>query len=49
MDGFWFAEKTAALAACYDWILSLDADEALSVDLQAELLMRFEKLDPLVG
>ena len=32
-----------------DWILSLDADEALSPELENELLERFATLDPEVG
>jgi glycosyltransferase involved in cell wall biosynthesis len=32
-----------------DWILSLDADEALSPELQAEILAKFQTLKPEVG
>jgi glycosyltransferase involved in cell wall biosynthesis len=47
--GFGMQKKQASLAASYDWILSLDADEALSRELQDEILTRFENLDPKVG
>lgn len=41
-QGFGKQKKKAAELAQYDWILSLDADEALSPDLQAEIIERFE-------
>lgn len=38
-----------ATQAKYDWILSLDADEALSPELAAEISDRFKTLDPQIG
>jgi glycosyltransferase involved in cell wall biosynthesis len=35
--------------AKHDWILSLDADEALSPELQAEILAKFASLNPETG
>lgn len=43
-------QKTFANSqAKHDWILSLDADEALSPELQAEILARFSELNPETG
>lgn len=44
------AQKDFAVGlASHDWILSLDADEALSPELENEILERFSELDPEVG
>lgn len=47
--GFGAQKAFAAEKARYDWILSLDADEALSPELQEEIIARFASLDPLTG
>jgi len=47
--GYGPQKALAVSKAKYDWILSLDADEALSPELQAELLARFATLKPEVG
>lgn len=47
--GFGAQKAFAAEKARFDWILSLDADEALSPELQKEIMARFASLDPLTG
>jgi len=47
--GFGAQKAFAAGAALNDWILSLDADEALSPELSAEIQTRFAHLDPQTG
>lgn len=47
--GFGAQKHFATEQAKNDWVLSLDADEALSPELAAEILARFETLDPEVG
>lgn len=47
--GYGPQKKRATELARYDWILSLDADEALSPELQGEIQQKFDKLDPSVG
>lgn len=47
--GYGPQKKRATELAKYDWILSLDADEALSPDLRSEILQKFSQLDPQVG
>ena len=47
--GFGAQKAFAARAATHDWILSLDADEALSPELAHEIVQRFPTLDPQVG
>lgn len=47
--GFGIQKDFAARQAQYDWILSLDADEALSPELQQEIIQTFSHLDPQVG
>lgn len=44
--GFGLQKNKAVDLASYDWILSLDADECLSSELQSEILKEFEKLNP---
>ncbi len=44
--GFGLQKKFAAEKATNDWILALDADEALSPELAAELAANFATLDP---
>jgi len=45
-QGFGRQKKFAALQAQQDWILALDADEALSQELQKEILENFSSLQP---
>ncbi len=47
--GFGPQKKYATSKASYDWILSLDADEALSPELQEEIVHRFDQLKPEVA
>lgn len=47
--GFGPQKAFAASQARNDWILSLDADEALSPELAEEIRSRFEGLDPRTG
>lgn len=47
--GFGAQKRFAADLANNDWILSLDADEALSPDLAAEIQKKFESLDANTG
>ena len=47
--GFGAQKAFAAQAARHDWILSLDADEALSPELAQELQQKFTQLDPVAG
>lgn len=47
--GFGAQKKFAVEQAKFDWILSLDADEAVSEELAAEIRQRFSSLDPQVG
>lgn len=47
--GFGPQKKWGTAQARYDWILSLDADEALSSDLAEEILAKFSELDPKTG
>ncbi len=47
--GFGKQKKLATDYASHDWVLSLDADEALSTELQQELMQRFTRLDPQCG
>lgn len=47
--GFGPQKQFAVDQAQYDWILSLDADEALSPELTAEILARFSSLDEKTG
>lgn len=44
--GFGAQKKFATEQAKHDWVLSLDADEALSPELAAEIEARFDSLDP---
>lgn len=44
--GFGPQKKFAAQAAKYDWVLSLDADEALTPELAREIQDKFAQLDP---
>lgn len=48
-EGYGPQKAYANAQAKHDWILSLDADEALSPELQAEILARFAELDPETG
>lgn len=48
-QGFGPQKAYGARQAQYDWILSLDADEALSPELVDELKRQFASLDPQVG
>jgi glycosyltransferase involved in cell wall biosynthesis len=43
--GFGLQKKHATSLARFDWIISLDADEALSPELAAEIQARFEELE----
>ena len=43
--GFGPTKKKATLLANNDWILSLDADEEVSLGLKNEILQRFSSLD----
>ena len=45
-EGFGRTKKKAALLAKNDWILFLDADERLSLDLKDEIQRQFSLLDP---
>lgn len=47
--GFGAQKAFATENAAFDWILSLDADEALSPELQKEIMQIFEKLNPETG
>lgn len=47
--GFGPQKKKAVELAKYDWVLSLDADERLSPELQAEIRQQFERLDAKTG
>lgn len=47
--GFGKQKARATELAKYDWILNLDADEALSPELAEEIQNKFVDLDPLVG
>ncbi len=47
--GFGPTKRHATSLASNDWILSLDADEEVSVELKNELLQRRESLNPRVG
>lgn len=47
--GFGKQKARATELAKYDWILNLDADEALSPELAEEIQKRFVDLDPLTG
>lgn len=47
--GFGAQKKFATEQASEEWILSLDADEALSPELQREMVERFPSLDPQTG
>jgi glycosyltransferase involved in cell wall biosynthesis len=47
--GFGPQKAFAAKAARFDWILSLDADEAVSPELSEEIQNRFAHLDPQTG
>lgn len=44
--GFGLQKRKATELAKYDWILNLDADEALSPELASEIQARFKSLDP---
>lgn len=46
-QGFGKQKHLAAHEATNDWVLSLDADEALSLELQAEIRQKFVNLDEL--
>ncbi|MEK6772769.1 MAG: glycosyltransferase family 2 protein [Bdellovibrionota bacterium] len=48
-QGFGPQKQIAVGKAKYDWILSLDADEALSPELSAEICARFSSLDEKTG
>jgi glycosyltransferase involved in cell wall biosynthesis len=48
-SGYGPQKKFATEQAKYDWILSLDADEALSPELASEIQARFTKLNPKTG
>lgn len=47
--GFGPQKRLAAQKCRYDWVLSLDADEALSENLAQEIQQRFVDLDPRKG
>lgn len=47
--GYGPQKKRAVEMARFDWILSLDADEALSPELQSEIQQKFANLNPQVG
>jgi glycosyltransferase involved in cell wall biosynthesis len=47
--GFGAQKKKAVELAKFDWVLSLDADERLSPELQEEIISRFAGLDSGVG
>lgn len=47
--GFGPQKNKAVELATYDWVLSLDADERLSPELQAEILQQFETLNEQKG
>lgn len=47
--GFGPQKALAVEKASYDWILSLDADEALSKELQSEIIEKFPDLNPECG
>lgn len=47
--GFGPQKNKAVELAKYDWVLSLDADERLSPELQGEIAQRFEKLSDQTG
>jgi glycosyltransferase involved in cell wall biosynthesis len=47
--GFGLQKRFAVEQAKFDWVICLDADEQVSESLQAEILARFEKLDPSTG
>lgn len=47
--GFGAQKQFAVEKASYDWILSLDADEALSPELAEEIVSRFQSLDEKAG
>jgi glycosyltransferase involved in cell wall biosynthesis len=47
--GFGKQKKFAVLQASYDWVICLDADEALSPELSAEIESRFSSLDSKIG
>lgn len=47
--GFGAQKHKATEYAQYDWVLSLDADERLSPELQVEIKERFAQLDPETG
>lgn len=45
-QGFGLQKRRATELAQYDWILNLDADEALSPELQQEIIEKFSQLKP---
>ena len=47
--GFGATKKQAALVAKNQWILSIDADEEVSLDLQKEITSKFKDLNPEVA
>ncbi len=47
--GYGPQKKWATEKAQFDWVLSLDADEALSLELSQEIQSQFRNLDPKVG
>ncbi|HEY8272563.1 MAG TPA: glycosyltransferase family 2 protein [Pseudobdellovibrionaceae bacterium] len=47
--GYGSQKAFAVSKAKHDWILSLDADEALSPELQREIVEKFKSLNPEVG
>lgn len=47
--GFGPQKKWGTTQARYDWVLSLDADEALSPELALEIQKKFSELDPKTG
>ncbi len=47
--GFGLQKKFATEQASHDWVLSLDADEALSPELAREIQERFSQLNPQSG
>jgi glycosyltransferase involved in cell wall biosynthesis len=47
--GYGLQKRQATGAARYDWVLNLDADEALTPELAAEIQEKFHDLNPEVG
>jgi glycosyltransferase involved in cell wall biosynthesis len=48
-QGFGPQKRRATELAQHDWVINLDADEALSEELQNEIINRFTQLNPRVG